>query len=772
MNRFNSIEEMKLFLRRDREKTSIHPIRFINVDTMEKWVGIKKILIAMSNTHVCLSSFCVEPDTTPNIRRLTANMKKFRESVCISPLSEYLRINPNKTKNVIEDLLAWDYVGNMDGKLRIYIPMYRMKSVLQTIGNSDPRRKDCISFLETGEDSDYSLTIIQKDLDVEVDGNEIFGFRQYLQYWEQNPDKPLILHTVNAIHFDQNIFFDDVKVIVSSYDLLGNFYHLPTTYCKKDGKEEYWDQLAKIVCKERSFEGACCSVLLINKFTSRLFDNWSQYNSFEKWMLWMWARLSVKDGYLGICIKQSVSEENFVELVCNKIMELCDTKEFEKFYFERKEFLYKNGILLPETFWEAVGNLNVMQKLSILSDNTEKERETIFSSLREIPEQSKDDALLILNRVFPTLVNYIRSSDMLEIEDFPSCFTDYFNLYRWNKAANILPKSFMELVKTFAKQHGSLVYTLKSRNLIINEEYDDDTAIVFVDGMGIEYAEYLYSVLKPLVSESFRVRVRAGYCNLPSTTAVNKDFLEGRRVEASFVELDEMKHGGSKYPRTIEKELSFFDSLLEKVRNIFHLGVSRIIISSDHGTSRLAVLVRKTPFDVKIPTNGHSIYKYGRYCDGVDMSDKYERTIESDGRLIFADYSRFEQKGAPIDEIHGGASLEEWLVPVVIIDKADVRKAKLIINIIPPLNPIRPDVLTGMVEVQFSLNGYDGDDVSVRVYGKKIICRHVEKTYIFKCEPQKTENYMSTSVYVEGEKVGSFKFEVKHGIAKNKKFDL
>lgn len=673
---------------------------------------------------------------------------------------------------MIEDLLARDYLGNLEGKLRIYIPMYRMKSVLQTVGDLDPRKKDCISFLETGEDSDYSLTIIQKDLDVEVDGNEIFGFRQYLQYWEQNPDKPLILHTVNAIHFEQNIFFDDVKVIVSSYDLLGNFYHLPTIYCKKDGNEEYWDQLAKVVCKERSFEGACCSVLLINKFTYRLFDNWSQYNSFEQWILWMWARLSVNDGYLGICIKQSVSEENFVELVCNKIMELCDTKEFKNFYFERKEFLHKTGILFPETFWEAVGNLNIMQKLSILSDNTERERETIFSSLREIPEQSRDKALLILNRVFPDLANYIRSSDVLEIEDFPRCFTDYFNLYRWNKAANILPESFIELVKTFAEQRGSLVYTLKSRNLIINEEYDDDTAIVFVDGMGIEYAEYLYSVLKPLALEGFSVRVRAGFCNLPSTTTVNKDFLEGRRVADSFVELDEMKHGGNQYPRTIEKELSFLDSLLEKIRNIFHLGMSRIIISSDHGTSRLAVLVRKTLFDVKVSASGHSIYKYGRYCDGVDMSDRYETTIESDGRLIFADYSRFEQKGAPIDEIHGGASLEEWLVPIVIIDRTDIRKVKLIVNIIPPSNPIRPDALTGMATVQFSLKGYDGDDVSVRVHGKKIICRYTEGTYIFKCEPQKTEGNMSVSVYAGGENIGAFKFEIKHGIAKNKKFDL
>ena len=772
MNRFYSVEEMKNFLRTDKEKGSLNPIRFINVDTMEKWVDVKKILLSMSNIHVCLSSFCAESDTTPNMRRLLANIKATRESICISPLSEYLRVNPDKAKSTVEDILAKDYSGNMDGKLRIYIPMYRMKSVLQTINDLDPRREDCLSFLETGEDSDYSLTIIQKDIDIAMAGNEISGFRQYLQYWEQNPDKPLILHTVNAIHFEQNIFFDNVKVIVSSYDLLCNFYHLPSIYCKGDGKDDYWDQLAKVVCKEHSFEAACCSLLLINKFTVRLFDNWNKYSSFQKWLLWMWSRLSVKDGYLGICIKESVSEESFVDLLCNKIIVLYDAKEFKKLYIERKDLLLKMGIDLPETFWEAVGNLEIMQRLSILSDNTAREREMVFSSLKDIAEQSRLDAIETLRMVFPALANYICSPNTLEIEDFPRSFTDYFDLYRWYKAANILPESFIELVKNIAVQRGALVYTLKSRNLIINEEYDDDTAVIFVDGMGIEYAGYLYSALNSLCSEGFRVRMRAGYCNLPSTTAVNKDFLEDKRVVASFIDLDEMKHGRNQYPRTIEQELSFLNLLAEKVRDTFNLGVSRIIVSSDHGTSRMAVLVRKTPFDIKVSAEGHSIYKYGRYCDGVDASDIYETTIEFDNKLIFADYSRFEQKGAPVDEVHGGASLEEWLVPIAIIDRTDARKAKLVVNIIPPQNPIRLDALTGMATVQFLLKGYGGDDVSVRVHGKKISCRHVDGVYTFKCEPQKTESNINTAVYVGLEHIGVFKFDIKQSITKNKKFDI
>lgn len=79
---------------------------------------------------------------------------------------------------------AHNYQNNDNGKLRIYFLMYRMKSLLRTIPSDDPRAKDCIVLFETDEESDYKLTIIQKDLDVELTGNEIDGFRSYLEYWE------------------------------------------------------------------------------------------------------------------------------------------------------------------------------------------------------------------------------------------------------------------------------------------------------------------------------------------------------------------------------------------------------------------------------------------------------------------------------------------------------------------------------------------------------------------------------------------------------------
>lgn len=771
MNQFRTIEELADFLCKDRDSVSLCPLRFINVDSLEMWANVKKLLISMSKRHVCLSSFCANEDTTPNMRRLAMCIVNSTDNICVSPLSEYLRLFPDSAQKNIEDLLARQYSGNMDGKLRIYIPMYRMRSILQNV-QLDPRKVDCILFLLTEEESDYSLTVIQQDLEIKVAGNSISGFRQYLQYWEQNPDKPLILHTKNAIHFGRKVFFDNVRVIVSTYDLLVAHYNLPHYYSENDGVENDWMRLAKTVAREQSFESACCHELLINRYTPKLFEKWSNYDPFQRWLLWMWTRVEEQDGYLGACISSGKTVDAFVESIFTKIIDMIGHPKYEVYYSERKALIKRMQLLAPERFWLHLSTLTALDKLRVLTDTSEKERELIYKTLRDIHEDERTTAVKILMATYPALACYLQSAPVDAMEDLPNEFREYFEQYRWNKAANILPADFLERVQRIAEQKGDSVYALSARNLIVDEEYDDAAAIIFADGMGVEYADYLYASFARLQSEGYRVRVRIGFCNLPSTTEGNKDFLDKRRVAEELREPDEMKHGSSPYPKSIEGELRFLDGLREKVRNAFSLGVSRVILTTDHGTSRMAVLVRSTEFDKKVPSAGHVIYKYGRYCEGTDMADQLDTAIEANSKLIFADYQRFEQRGAPVDEIHGGATLEEWLVPVFIIDNTAARKQKMILKITAPSNQLRPDSMTKMVTVRFSFDEQVEEVVSVRIHGKKVGCRATNDQFEFKYKTAKGETTIVAKVYVGTEHVGEFKFFVKQGISQNNKFDL
>ncbi|MGN1217746.1 MAG: hypothetical protein ACI4TD_07215, partial [Phocaeicola sp.] len=104
MIQFKNIDDLRDFLRKDRDVASLYPLRFINVDSMEMWVNVKKLLLSMSKKHVCLSSFCSQDDTMPNMRRFTSSIKVISENVCVSPLSEYLRVNPDIVQSTIMDL--------------------------------------------------------------------------------------------------------------------------------------------------------------------------------------------------------------------------------------------------------------------------------------------------------------------------------------------------------------------------------------------------------------------------------------------------------------------------------------------------------------------------------------------------------------------------------------------------------------------------------------------------------------------------------------------
>ena len=107
--------------------------------------------------------------------------------------------------------------------------------------------------------------------------------------------------------------------------------------------------------------------------------------------------------------------------------------------------------------------------------------------------------------------------------------------------------NFIAKVNEVAKHKGKDIYLFESRNQIVENEYSDSAAIYFVDAMGAEYLNYFFANFSAL-DEKISVRYQVGYCDLPSITAINKDFLQGKNIVAEILELDKMKHSISNYP--------------------------------------------------------------------------------------------------------------------------------------------------------------------------------------------------------------------------------
>ena len=773
MKAFKDLESLEQFLKQDAKRVSLNPVRFINVDSLYMWNEVKKLLLSLADETVFLSKFCEGNDTTPNINRLNAYIKKTANSQLITPLSEYLRIVPDRAETIIQKFIKGDYQCNESGKLKIYFLMYRMKSLLRVLPSDDPRAKDSIVLLETDEESDYKLTIVQKELNVSLLGNEIDGFRNYLEYWESNPDKPLILHTENAIHFEKNHFFDDVRVIVTPYDLIKYQYGLPINISEGLGSEDNWNDLVKVIVKEGSFEDSCCSELSINKYSVSLFEKWHKLTGFQRWLLWVWTRLQTVKSYEVIVAKACNSVSDFVDEIYCRIVNYLHESIFEQYYAERKQLLALMQTVPTEKFWAKINSLDQTDALSCLTCLTDIEQKAVFRLISNIDYQNRIAVLPILKYTYPQLYYYLQNDSQVNITRLPSSYEQYFNEYKWQKATNTVSGEFVSKVKDIAKEKGSSVFKMKPRNHYVSEYYNDEnTEILFVDGMGIEYVDYLAHLFADLDERQYSVTFEAGYCTLPSITELNKDFMKGRKViDPPIRELDELKHANTSHPESLIRQLQILDALKSRALGLLVGHTRRIIIATDHGTSRLAVKVRNTEFDNVYPRpNNIEIYKYGRFCEGTQDEPNYPTAINYNDRLIFADYSRFIQNGAPIDEIHGGASLEEWIVPIIVVERLTEDKPEAA-EVIPQQTKIKPELGTNKVRIAFTISGKKRNNVSARLKGVSYKCDWNDGVYNFTFEPSSDDNKLTVKV-IDGGIIGEFAVEIEHGIKKNSSFDI
>lgn len=656
---FKNLAALKEHLTQDKNKKSLSPVRFINVDSISMWHEVKNFL--STEKFIFLSEFCSADDTMPNLKRFHTALKSETKTCCVLPLSEFLRVRPDIAEGVIKKILF--ALSTEVKNFRIYFLMYRLKSVFKSLKIDDVRKNDCVILLETESESDYSLTIIQKSLNLNFSGTWADGFKNYLKYWEDNPKNSLNFYTDNAIYLQDQKFFDDVKVIADAFSLLRHHYRLPSEIEKKFGTRENWEKLAVSVANTGNLEKSFCRELKTDSFKSSLFKNFNSQEKFQRWLLWLWCKLKSENFYVAQCAKKSDSPEEFVEQIYLKIFG-CD-KNFSKVYDGRREILFYMQAQVPEKFVEKIRQSDKKSALKILTDTSEREKILFFEVLQKFRYSDYDAVVEILQKNFPALAKYLSDSE----EFFSAEQREYFRRYRWLKVTNKLNEDFFYLVLEIAEDNGQNIYSMKSRNQIVAEEYSDGAAIFFVDALGAEYLNFLSKMFSAPDFKKFSIKYFVGYCNLPSITECNKDFLVGKNIAAEILDLDKLKHATKNYPENILAELNFLSALKEKILSALQ-NCKKIIICADHGASRLAVLARKSKFDKTFESNGREIFYGGRFANALPGDkEKFPDAVEQNDKIIFADYSRFIQQGGVGNEIHGGATLEEWLVPVISLER-------------------------------------------------------------------------------------------------------
>ena len=260
----------------------------------------------------------------------------------------------------------------------------------------------------------------------------------------------------------------------------------------------------------------------------------------------------------------------------------------------------------------------------------------------------------VLNTKLPDADNSLRGE-----------LTTYFVQYKQQKLTNRIWDGFMSKVDTYAVDRPFM--KLQPRSSIVSKLDKSKTGFFFFDALGVEYLAFIQSKCEKygLISE-FAI----GRCELPSITSANKEFENTCPNVKKISALDELKHHSMvydyttcPYPIHLFRELEIIDAELRRIQTQLAQGtIQKAVILSDHGASRLAVLYGKeSASNIELAEKGiHS----GRCCK-IDEDPHLTQASYEDGYAVLANYERFKGSRAANLEVHGGATLEEVLVPVI-----------------------------------------------------------------------------------------------------------
>lgn len=508
---------------------------------------------------------------------------------------------------------------------------------------------------------------------------------------------------------------------------------------KKYGSDSQWKWIATQMKNHASFSALVCDVFgATSNLPMYIADIMGNSDKNKQWLLWLAMKIfGVENNkYLTLVLNQCENVDDFIEKSYLALVDVSvDDRLFAQYYEERKHLVEQLPENLPLTskFCEKIG---VHQKNAIyyLTDSSEAERYAFVECL-DMYVYSRNEVLLAVKQMSKSLAMYMQNfvfdsvnTKLPESEaKFRSELTAYFNDYKFQKLTNKIDPAFLHIVNSYAISRP--YNKLQPRSSIISHMDKKNMQLFFFDALGVEYLSFILAKCEEygLVSE-----VAIGHCELPSITSKNKEFLQYFTDEnwCKIDGLDEIKHHSQiynyqkcKYPIHLFEELDVIDEQLRHIQSMLVRGtIEKALIVSDHGASRLAVRYgHEFAETIVLEENGeHS----GRCCS-VKEDPKLSFAAYEDGFSILANYERFKGGRRANVEVHGGASLEEVVVPVITLTKRPTNIEICFVNSVIILEPrIVPEITlysnTSLQKPRILVDGefYDGEFVADKKHVK------------------------------------------------------
>jgi len=414
------------------------------------------------------------------------------------------------------------------------------------------------------------------------------------------------------------------------------------------------------------------------------------------------------NSYLKYVVSRSNGLLDFQYKVLNAISDISRREKAFPEYYKSRKVLVKEYPDSDIAAFVASNRFNSDESIYKLTDNTLVEQEEIIADISQhgMPEK--------LEEIYPDLAMYLKKYHFVG-DTLGEYLTEYFDEYKRQKVNNKLDDSFLNKVDELAISRE--YNRLRTRDEIVASIDKESTFLCWIDALGVEYLSFITGLAQ---KRGLAVSINIGRADLPTITSINKKFYDiwpadqKRKIE----ELDDTKHhekGGYKYgpsnqyPIHLAKELRVISEAIDEAATDLGLRkYDRYVIASDHGASRLAVIRKK---EEKYETDTHGEHS-GRCCKTFEGYDLPFAT-EENGYIVLADYGRFKGSRAANVEVHGGASLEEVIVPIITFTLKD---GSIVIK--PVDTVIKADYKTGAV-INLFVNKTVSQPIFIEYKGKR-----------------------------------------------------
>ena len=669
---FNSVLKLLEEVKNDIRRKDRFPVRFILIDNLEVWNEVIDKLKSFVDNTIYLSLYCFGEDTFPNVEEAINQAKELVEAgkkVLLLPLSEIIRLD-NREEHKLIELMEIQIDPAKFG--RIYVPLFGLFTHFDRIWKEyfDKIRRVEPYTIESNETRAINVWVIE-DEKYCIKLRDILllkGLRSYLQLWENKVEETNILLYSKCI---SSLLNSTVKGCVNVFRIrtpkafIENILniHVPFEYIESD--HEYWSQLTKELTNYKDWDEYLKEKFNVLKFSKNLFYKWKELKDFERWLLYNWGKLELSDNsYLYYVLKSTKTFREFEKGVWLAMFEILNDATLNHIR-ERKELVKILDIQPPPEFQFKLNSLDdPIDKLKLLSGYTLNEKFEIVKCVGKYLEANNSiiDILDIIEVVYPELCFY------LTIPDFGDSFVnEYVREYVFAKLKNQLTDRLKKLVRKFE------LWKYPARNDKL-EEYANCTQI-WIDALGLEWVGFIKSFIEKY-SDDFSLDFVVCRANLPTISENNR--LDNVKV---VYDLDRIYHSDYDYPKNIVEELECVKKiLLNEITKLLE-SENCLIITSDHGATRFSGWENER---IEINAN-FEIERDGRFVvvdkQFQESPDYYVEKQNDRYYLISKTHKVFKGGRKAKNETHGGATLEEVLIPIIVIKRLKQRVDELRVEV-------------------------------------------------------------------------------------------